>query len=125
MAEAFARKHLGDRMDVISAGLERGALNPVVVDVMRERGLDLSKNKAKSIADIGWQSLDFAYVITVCDDASAEACPVVPTSGQRLHWSFADPSTFRGTSEELYEQTRRVRDDIERAIDDWVSSVSI
>jgi arsenate reductase len=123
MAEAFARKHLGDRMDVVSAGLERGTLNPVVVDVMRERGLDLSQNKAKSIADIGWQVLDFAYVVTVCDDASAEACPVVPTSGQRLHWSFADPSTFRGTSEEVYAQTRRVRDDIERAIDEWVASV--
>jgi arsenate reductase len=92
---------------------------------MRERGLDLSQNKAKSIADIGWQVLDFAYVVTVCDDASAEACPVVPTSGQRLHWSFADPSTFRGTSEEVYAQTRRVRDDIERAIDEWVASVSI
>jgi arsenate reductase len=123
MAEAFARKQLGDRIDVMSAGLERGTLNPVVVDVMRERGFDLSQNTSKSLADIGWQALDFAYVVTVCDDAGAEACPVVPTSGQRLHWSFADPSTFRGTSEEVHSQTRRVRDHIERAIDDWATAV--
>ena len=123
MAEAFARRLLAARMDVMSAGLERGTLNPVVVDVMRERGFDLSQNTAKSLADIGWQALKFAYVVTVCDDAGAEACPVVPTSGVRLHWSFADPSTFCGTPDEVREQTRRVRDDIERAVGEWASNL--
>ena len=123
MAEAFARKRLGDRLDVMSAGLQRGTLNPVVVEVMRERGFDLSQHAAKSLDDIGWQSLNFAYVVTVCDEASAEACPAVPTSGHRLHWSFADPSGFRGSPDEVREQTRRVRDEIERAVDDWASGV--
>ena len=123
MAEAFARARLGDRMDVMSAGLERGSVNPIVVTAMRERGFDLSSNKAKSLDDIDWRSRSFAYVITVCDETSAEACPVVPTSGGRLHWSFADPSTFKGSDEERLALTRHVRDEIERAVDAWSSTV--
>jgi arsenate reductase len=91
---------------------------------MRERGFDLSANKAKSLDDIDWRTRDFAYVITVCDEASAEACPAVPTTGSRLHWSFADPSRFVGTDEEHLEQTRAVRDDIERAVDAWTSTLA-
>ena len=123
MAEAFARARLGDRVDVISAGLERGTLNPIVVRAMRERGFDLSSNTAKSLDDIDWRSRAFAYVITVCDEASAEACPAVPTTGTQLHWSFADPSRFVGTDEERLEQTRNVRDEIERAVDAWASTI--
>jgi arsenate reductase len=115
MAEGFARRKFGDHIDVMSAGLERGKLNPVVVEVMLERGIDLSKNTAKSLEDIGWRTRDFAYVITVCDDAS----PVVSTSGERLHWSFPDPSAFSGTPEEIRQRTRDVRDQIEHAIDAW------
>ena len=125
MAEAFARNRLGDRLQIMSAGLERGTLNPVVIDVMRERGIDLSNNKAKSLNDIAWEARDFAYVVTVCDDASAEACPVVPTSGGRLHWSFPDPSRFSGTPDEVLEQTRHVRDDIERAVNEWATKIKL
>lgn len=125
MAEAFARARLGDRIDVMSAGLERGSLNPIVVTVMRERGFDLSANTAKSLDDIGWRSREFAHVITVCDETSAQACPAVPTTGGRLHWNFADPSGFGGSEEERLEQTRRVRDEIERAVDAWASTIAL
>ena len=124
MAEAFAQKRLGDRVNVISAGLERGTLNPIVVEVMREKGFDLSSNTAKSLDDIDWRSRKFAYVITVCDDASAEACPAVPTTGARLHWSFADPSKFVGTKDERLEQTRTVRDEIEKAVSAWTATLT-
>ena len=124
MAEAFAHRRVGDRIDVLSAGLERGTLNPIVVEVMREKGFDLSSNSSKSLDDIDWRSRTFAYVVTVCDEASAEACPAVPATGARLHWSFADPSRFVGTDDERLEQTRKVRDEIEKAVDTWTAAIS-
>lgn len=50
-------------------------------------------------------------------------CPVFPGSGERLHWGFDDPSGFQGTHEEKLEKTKRARDMIKAAIDDWVKKV--
>ena len=61
----------------------------------------------------------FAYVITVCDEASAERCPIFPGVTKRLHWSFPDPSGFQGTPEEKLAFTRRVRDSIQQKIESW------
>jgi arsenate reductase len=65
----------------------------------------------------------FAYVITVCDEASAERCPIFPGVTRRLHWSFPDPSNFQGTREEKLERTREVRDMIKRQIEQWCEEV--
>lgn len=124
MAEAFARERLGDRFEVLSAGLERGKLNPVVVEVMGEIGFDLSANVAKSLDDIGWREREFAYVVTVCDETSAQACPVVPTTGGRLHWSFPDPSAFSGDPGEVRNRTRAVRDEIRARVAAWAATLS-
>jgi arsenate reductase (thioredoxin) len=61
----------------------------------------------------------FAYVITVCDEASAERCPVFPGGSQRLHWGFPDPSSFQGPPEEKLAWTRNVRDQIKAQIEQW------
>jgi len=58
----------------------------------------------------------FAYVITVCDESEAAGCPIFPGVTTRLHWSFADPSKFSGSLEQKLEQTRKVRDEIEKQI---------
>jgi arsenate reductase len=58
----------------------------------------------------------FAYVITVCDESEAEACPIFPGVTSRLHWSFSDPSKFTGTPEDKLKQTRGVRDQIDNQI---------
>ena len=55
-------------------------------------------------------------MITVCDEASAENCPLFPGPGKRIHWSFEDPSTFTGTPEEKLEKTRKIRDKIREKI---------
>ena len=77
---------------------------------MREVGLDISRNKTKSVSDILRTGQLFSCVITVCDQASAQRCPVFPGAGQRLHWSFPDPAACVGTREERLEQilTRRL-----------------
>ncbi len=112
MAEAFVNASCAGKLRAYSAGLEAGKLNPVVVDAMAEIRLDISGNRTKSVTDDDVRSRTYDYVVTVCDEASAEACPIYPSTGKRLHWSFADPSAFTGTHDEKLDQTRRVRDDI-------------
>ena len=123
MAEAFLNQTCGEKFEAQSAGLEPGTLNPLVIEVMREIGLDLSANKTKSVFDVFKTGQLFAYVITVCDQASAERCPVFPGVTSRLHWSFPDPATVTGTHEERLEKIRAIRDTIQGKIDAWCEKV--
>jgi arsenate reductase len=121
MAEAFLN-HFGEgRFAAESAGLEPGTLNPRVVQVLKEDGLDISLNKTRSVSDVLKQGNRFDCVITVCDETSAEKCPVFPGAGQRLHWSFKDPSTLTGTEEEKLRGTREIRDEIKTALKQWIA----
>ena len=120
MAEAFLKQLAGDRFEVESAGLEPGKLNPVVVEAMKEVGLDISQNKTKSVFDFFKQGKQYDYVVTVCDESQSGACPVFPGKGERLHWGFADPSSFQGSREDRIAKTRKVRDQIEAKIKDWL-----
>ena len=116
MAEAFLTKYGGDFFEAESAGLEPGKLNPNVVQVMGEIGIDISKNGTQSVFDLFKKGKLYNAVITVCDGASAESCPIFPGLVRRLGWSFTDPSSFTGTKEEILEQTRKVRDQIKDAV---------
>jgi arsenate reductase len=124
MAAAFLKEAAGDRFDVESAGLEPGTLNPLVVTAMKEVGIDISRNKTQSVFDLFKSGQRFQYVISVCDEASAERCPIFPGVTTRLNWSFADPSTFTGTEYERLRQVVAVRDDIRRKIEEWVKEES-
>src|ERR1700733_8057124 len=86
MAEAFLNQICGDEFEAHSAGLEPGKLNPTVVAAMQEVGIDISSNQTKSVADMLKSSKLFAYFITVCDEASAERCPIFSGVTTRLHW---------------------------------------
>ncbi len=124
MAEAFLKQLAGDRFEVESAGLEPGKLNPVVVEVMKEVGIDISQNKTKSAFDFYKQGKRYGYVITVCDESHADKCPVFPGTAitKRIHWPFDDPSSFQGTLEEKVAKTRHVRNQIETKIKDWLKT---
>ena len=123
MAEAFLNRLCGDAFEAHSAGLEPGKLNPMVVEVMREAGIDISGNQTKAADDFVKSKTAFAFVITVCDETSAERCPVFPDATTRLHWSFPDPSSFQGTHEEKLARARTVRDMIERKVAQWCDEV--
>ena len=124
MAEAFVNERYGDRLRAYSAGLEAGKLNPTVVEAMRELGIDISGNRTKAVNDPEIRARAYDYVVTVCDESSAEACPVVPALGARLHWSFPDPSAFGGTPDERLARTRDVRDAIAERVGAWCASLS-
>ena len=68
------------------------------------------------------QNKRFDAVITVCDAASAEACPVFPGKVKKLGWSFSDPSKFTGNKEEILAQTRAVRDEIEAEVKSFITT---
>ncbi len=125
MAEAFLKKYGGDRFSVESAGLEPGTLNPVVVDVMKELNIDISQNKTKGVFEFVKSGRLFDFVITVCDEKTAQQCPVFPGITRRLHWDFEDPSSFNGTIDERKARTRIVREKIETAIMRWVKSFEL
>ena len=119
MAEAFVNDRCSGRLQAFSAGLEAGSLNPVVVEVMREAGLDISQNRSKSVDDPAIRAREYDYVVTVCDESSAQACPIYPATGERLHWPFPDPSGFSGSLEDRLARTREVRDAIAARIRHW------
>jgi len=121
MAEAFLNRICGDQFEAFSAGLEPGKLNPTVIEVMKEIGIDISGNQTKAVFDFVKSGQMFAYVITVCDEASAERCPIFPGVTTRLHWSFPDPSKFEGA--EKLAKTGEVRDAIKKKIEQWCAEV--
>lgn len=123
MAEAFLKQKCGDKFEVQSAGLEPGKLNPIVVEAMKEVGVDISGNATKAVWDFVKVGKTFSYVITVCDETSAERCPIFPGMTTRLHWSFPDPSAFPGSREEKLIKTREVRDTIKAKIESWCAQV--
>jgi Glycerol uptake facilitator and related permeases (Major Intrinsic Protein Family) len=79
--------------------LEPGTINPLVIDVLQEIGIDISKNGTQRVFDIWKSGQMFQFVITVCSEAEAESCPIFPSVTTRLHWPFDDPSKFTGTHE--------------------------
>jgi arsenate reductase len=124
MAEAWLNHIRGDLFLAQSAGLEPGTLNPLVVEAMQEVNIDISRNKTQSVFEVFKSGQLFTYVITVCDESSAEKCPIFPGPAMRMHWSFRDPSAFTGTREEKLRKVREIRDEIRRKIEEWCDEVS-
>ncbi|MFH2108602.1 MAG: arsenate reductase ArsC [Chrysiogenia bacterium] len=120
MAEAFLNEFAGERFEAESAGLEPGTLNPLVVKAMAEVGIDIAAKTTRSAFDLLRRGEWFGWVITVCDESQAEACPIFPGAGRRDHWGFPDPAAFTGNDREKLEQVRRLRDRIAAKVKEWI-----
>jgi arsenate reductase (thioredoxin) len=125
MAEAWLNTICGEYLEAQSAGLEPGTLNPLAVQVMAEAGIDISKKKTQAVFDVFVSGQLFAYVITVCDAASAEKCPIFPGPATRMHWSFPDPSEVQGSESAKLAQVRLIRDEIRTKIEQWCDEVCL
>jgi arsenate reductase len=113
MAAALLEHHAGGRVAVRSAGSAPASeINPAVVEVMRERGLDLTGARPKALTDESVEAAD--VVVTMgCGDA----CPVYP--GKRYtDWQVDDPA---GRS---VDEVRRIRDEIERRVLDLLAEIT-
>ncbi|HCE56946.1 MAG TPA: arsenate reductase ArsC [Prolixibacteraceae bacterium] len=125
MAEAFLNQLGNGRFIAESAGFKKGKLNPLVVEAMKEIDFDISNNQTKSVFKLFKQGRIYHYVITVCDAANAERCPLFPGMTKRLNWSFEDPASFTGTDEEKLEKIRLVRDSIKIEVNRFVKNINL
>jgi len=112
MAHGFLQS-FDKRIEVHSAGtIPAMQVNPKAVKVMSEAGIDISSNYPKNVTNYLEDVWD--YVITVCDDAN-ETCPVfIGKVKYRLHLGFEDPSHATGTDEFIWNEFRRIRDEIKQ-----------
>ena len=123
MAEAWLNHLHGERFEAESAGIEPGTLHPLAVAAMRETGIDISRNPTRDVFDVVKSRKRFDYVITVCDEASAEKCPPARGSRAELHWSFRDPAAAEGTDDERMALIREIRDAIRRRVEAWAADI--
>jgi arsenate reductase len=125
MAEAWLNHLCSERFLAESAGITPArAVNPQVVKVMQESDIDISGKIPRSVFDVYKSGEMFSYIITVCDQASAEQCPVFLGLIKQLHWSFPDPSKITGTEDEILAEIRRIRDSIRDKILSWCGEVT-
>ena len=117
MAAAFLTDIAGDLFEVHSAGLHPETnINPLAIEVMREVGIDISKNNPRSLAEFYADRSDFDFFITVCDRVQAEHCTTLSGFSKVVQWDFADPSSLVGDWDEKIAATRRIRDEIKAAV---------
>jgi arsenate reductase len=119
MAAALLNKMCGEFFEAHSAGIEPGTINPLVIQVLQENGIDISGNKTQRVLDVWKSGQIFELVVTVCSEAEAEGCPIFPGLTTRLHWPFDDPSKFTGPEEERLQKTRLLRDRIHSQIESF------
>lgn len=123
MAETFLNDLGKDRFVAESAGLEKGELNPLVVEAMAELGYDISQNQTDSVFEFFKEGRTYDFVIKVCDQSSAQQCPIFPGVRVSWNWDFRDPAYFTGSHEERVEQTRDVRDAIKTRVEEFLRVV--
>lgn len=122
MAEEYLRKYGGDLFEVESAGIEPGSLNPTVVRLLLEDGIDIAGKATRSVFDLHGAGRSFDYVIAVCDPEAQERCPIFPAEKRRFHWPFPDPSKATGTDAQKLEYVRGIQDQIRQKVIQFVEN---
>ena len=102
---------------VYSAGVETHGVNPKAIATMKVDAIDISNHTSNNIEE--YFSVDFDFVITVCDNAK-ERCPIFPTKAKKFHYNFPDPTKATGKKEEINEEFRRVRQLIKEYCEEFV-----
>lgn len=113
MAEGLARYLFGPGAEILSAGSAPTRPNPYAIEVMRDRGIDITGHTSKSFASLDAAAFDF--VITLCAE---EICPWLPGKTERLHWPIDDPASSDPalTPPDLRRRFAAARDEIEARI---------
>lgn len=117
IAEAYAKHYAGPNIVVQSAGLESGEIHPFTIEVMREEGLELSGQYAKTM---DMKSFMGANVIVKLCEQLKERCPVVPFGIQNHQWDIPDPLPGGGIAE-----VRKARDVIKRKVLELLSNLNV
>lgn len=112
MAEGLARHLFGSDHEIHSAGTSPVSVNPFAIQVLAERGIDISDQRAKGLNAVP-KTADI--MITLCSSA-AETCPTYPGAVSVQHWNLPDPAAVWGSAEVIRNEFRRIRDEIDKRV---------
>jgi len=103
MAEAILNQVGSGRFKAYSAGSQpKGRVHPETLRLLESLGHNTSGLRSKSWDEFVRQAgLNFDHIITVCNSAAGEACPIIPGKPAKLHWDIPDPATAEGTPEQI------------------------
>jgi arsenate reductase len=133
IAEKLAKKLAPEKIDAYSAGFEPGTIGSLPIAVMKEVGINLPKEAAKSVFARYTDKEVYDYVITLCHKATTEQCPIFLTNvdvlyakeAKRLSWSIPDFMNLKGTEEEKKIEARKIRDLIKENLLKFLSQIGI
>ncbi len=107
MAEGLVNHDLAGQVQARSAGVRPSRVNPRAIQVMAELGIDIRRQRSKSVDELAGERFDL--VVTLCDQAQAQ-CPLFPGETEVRHVGFPDPARAAGTEAEIIAVFRQVRD---------------
>lgn len=125
MAEGLLRDKAGAFFEANSAGTDPAeAVHPLAIRVMKEAGVDISRQRPKSVVEFLGQ-LPVRHLIIVCDGANQRCPTTFPNILTRDFWPIEDPAAFRGPSEATVGKFREARDEISARLDAWLADKAI
>jgi len=110
----------GRKVKIYSAGVETHGVNKRAIATMKEDGIDISHHTSNHIDE--YATIDFDYVITVCDNAK-ERCPFFPSNAIKMHHNFPDPAKATGSEIEIENAFREVRNEIKEYCKNFVAKL--
>ena len=119
LAECLANRLGEGRIRAWSAGSHpKGEVHPLTLETLRKYGYDTSGLRSKSWDEFTAPGAPhFDVIVTVCDQAAGEACPIWPGHPVQAHWSIEDPAAATGDPEERRRAFARVYRELERRIE--------
>jgi arsenate reductase len=122
LAECLANHLGGGRIRARSAGSHpKGEVHPLTLETLRGHGYDVSGLRSKSWDEFARAGAPrFDLIVTVCDQAAGEACPIWPGHPVQAHWRIEDPAAAGGAPEERRRAFERVYRELERRIEGLV-----
>ena len=118
MAEGLFKQLFGKSVYVQSAGVQKGELDPFVVAVMAELGIDISRHKPHTFEELDdLEGLNFDLIVTLSPPAHHKALELTRTLAADVeYWPTPDPTAIEGSREQKLEAYRAVRDELMRHI---------
>ena len=122
LCEAIASQRGAGSLEAASAGSAPvDAVHPLTLRYLAERGYQTTGLQSQSLEDLAAFNPD--RVVTVCDSAAEEACPLWMGDVDKHHWGLPDPSGIEGDEEAIRSAFMAVMDRIESKVDDWVREI--
>jgi len=115
LSEAITNRLAQGTLQAFSAGSQpAGQVHPLSLKYLAEKGISTEGLKSQSWDDFEWEQPDI--VVTVCDNAAAEACPVWFGDTVKIHWGLPDPSKLQGSEQEIRDAFYSVMNTIEQRV---------